>query len=94
MAEVDETLKERGSRYGTIEENYLIVHEFKEVVKNSPAFKRGDLSIIHLESLNMIFCKISRMLSGDPNYPDNAHDIAGYAKLLEDHLLRQKNGQS
>jgi len=31
----------------------------------------------------MIFCKIARILNGDPNLIDNWHDIAGYAKLVE-----------
>lgn len=28
--------------------------------------------------------KIARILNGDPEYRDNWHDIAGYAKLAED----------
>jgi len=34
----------------------------------------------------MIFHKISRMCIGDPYYADNAHDIAGYATLLEQYI--------
>jgi hypothetical protein len=43
----------------------------------------------------MIFCKITRILTGDPNYTDNWHDIAGYAKLVEIELnkLEQKDGE-
>ena len=34
----------------------------------------------------MIQHKIARVLNGDPNYPDNWHDIAGYARLVEREL--------
>ena len=34
----------------------------------------------------MILHKIGRILNGDPNYADSWHDIAGYAKLVEDEL--------
>ena len=36
--------------------------------------------------LGTIADKIGRILSGDPNYADNWHDIQGYAKLVEDRL--------
>ncbi len=31
----------------------------------------------------MICLKISRIVTGDPEHPDNWHDIAGYATLAE-----------
>lgn len=42
------------------------------------------------EALDMIFHKIGRIVCGDPNYADSWHDIAGYAKLVENRL----NGKS
>ena len=38
------------------------------------------------EALGMIAHKIARILNGDPEYGDSWHDIAGYAKLVEDSL--------
>lgn len=38
------------------------------------------------EALEMIVHKIGRILNGDPDYADSWHDIAGYAKLVEDRL--------
>jgi hypothetical protein len=40
-----------------------------------------------MEALDMIAVKISRILTGDPNYSDNWHDIQGFAKLVENRLL-------
>jgi hypothetical protein len=36
------------------------------------------------QALDVIADKIARILSGDPEYKDNWHDIQGYAKLAED----------
>jgi hypothetical protein len=38
----------------------------------------------------MIQHKIARILNGDPTYTDNWHDIAGYATLVEQHLLKAR----
>ena len=38
------------------------------------------------EALGMIQHKIARILNGDPTYADSWHDIAGYAKLVDDRL--------
>jgi hypothetical protein len=34
------------------------------------------------ESLDMIACKASRILNGDPNHLDSWVDIAGYATIV------------
>jgi hypothetical protein len=41
------------------------------------------------ESLEMIMHKVARILNGDPNYSDSWHDIAGYAKLIDDVLIKE-----
>jgi len=84
---VDATLQERGSRYGTIEGNASTTQAMMDVVAQSP--RAGELTDVHMECLHMIFHKIARMVNGDPWYADNAHDIAGYAKLLEDYLTKE-----
>jgi hypothetical protein len=38
------------------------------------------------EALETIAVKMGRILNGDPEYADSWHDIAGYAKLVEDSL--------
>lgn len=44
------------------------------------------LNAEHRFALLMIVTKIARIVNGDPNYTDNWHDIAGYARLIEDRI--------
>lgn len=82
---IKETLLQRGGRYGSIEDNAIVTQGLMEVLqvhgKNYTV-----LTNVHIECVRMIFHKISRMVSGDPYYIDNVHDIVGYAQLLEDWL--------
>ena len=48
------------------------------------------LNNIQRQALTVIADKIARILSGDPNYADNWHDIQGYAKLVEDRLPKSE----
>jgi hypothetical protein len=89
MSDVAETLKQRGSIYGTIESNSMITQDFMRVINHHAMLHGTVLSEVHKECLHMIVHKIGRMICGDPMYPDNPHDIAGYAKLLEDWILEQ-----
>jgi hypothetical protein len=43
--------------------------------------KWGPLASDQREALEMFAAKISRILTGDPDYPDNWDDIAGYGRL-------------
>jgi len=95
---IDNTLQERGSRYGTFGNNAQITQDLCDVIKQGPSYDR--LLPEHIEAFHMIFHKIARCVCGDPMYIDNIHDIVGYAKLLEDFLKEQEekpelaNGQS
>jgi len=89
MTKIKDTLKERGSRYGTMEENADLTSSLMACVLEAPG--RENLAAIHEECIHMIFHKISRMVNGDCMYADNAHDIGGYAKLLEDWMEEQNN---
>tara|TARA_R100000951_G_scaffold63860_3_gene53627 strand:+ start:5477 stop:6022 length:546 start_codon:yes stop_codon:yes gene_type:complete len=84
MSDMDETLSERGGRYGLFKDNARVTQEALAVFMKEPQW--GDLSPTHKEFFHMTLHKMSRMICGDPNYVDNPHDIAGYAKLLEDEL--------
>ena len=81
---VEDTLKERGERYGRFSDYASTCNELKKVCVNSRL--SPDFNHIHEEALDMIFSKIARILNGDPNYADNWHDIAGYATLVEKEL--------
>ena len=86
MAKVEETLEERGSRYGNYLNQTKISHELKETMKFKGSEVWVDLKADQKDALEMIAVKISRILNGDPNYSDNWHDIAGYATLVADRL--------
>lgn len=80
---INETLIERGSRYGAFDGHADITQSIKEVMSGRPSTNWHHLPDAHKEALEMIAHKIGRILNGDPNYADNWHDIAGYATLVE-----------
>jgi len=81
---VDSTLAERGSRYGSFVGHADITQALKKVMRDHSGWAR--LSNDQAEALDMIAHKIGRILNGDPNYADSWHDIAGYSKLVDDRL--------
>lgn len=81
---VTETLSERGKRYGDFETHAAITYELKNVMRATKNWPM--LTNPMRESLDMIAHKIGRILNGDPTYADSWHDIAGYAKLVDDIL--------
>ena len=96
MASTEETLKERGERYGKFSSHAEITQNLKlamlegrhmapettERVTSRVAKMQHD----QVECLEMIAHKIGRILNGDPNYGDSWRDIAGYATLVADRL--------
>lgn len=84
---VQDTLNERGARYGDFTENAAISQHLKQVLQHDGHDVREGwlrLSLVQREALEMIAQKIARILNGDPNYKDNWHDIQGYARLAEE----------
>ena len=82
MQTVDETLVERGARYGDFTDHARISQEIQAAMSRSPNWSK--LDVVKREGLIIIAHKIAGALNGDPEYKDNWHDIAGYAKLVED----------
>ena len=83
-ARIEDTLSQRGARYGDFCEHARITQNLKRAMGDSPNWL--DLSDDKREALDMIAHKIGRILNGDPNYHDSWHDIEGYAKLVADKL--------
>lgn len=81
---VEDTLAERGARYGDFADHALIAQALQDAMRAPPGWAK--LPAMHKQALTVIADKIARVLSGDPNYADNWHDIQGYAKLVEDRL--------
>jgi len=80
-----DTLKARQERYGEFIHNAEIAQDLKARLREAPNFEV--LSPDMQEALDMIQTKISRILTGNPEYSDNWHDIQGFAKLVENRLL-------
>lgn len=79
------TLAERGSRYGKFTDHADVTQRLKAVMQH-PAANWAKLADDQKEALEMIAHKIGRILSGDNNYADSWHDIAGYASLVDNRL--------
>jgi len=84
MSELNNTLKTRADRYGDFKDVAQISQDFMVVARGTSGWFRMDDT--QREGTTLILHKLARALSGDPNYADNWHDIAGYAKLVEDRL--------
>lgn len=92
---VDNTLAERGARYGDFTDHAELAQELQDIMRG---FRKpgpqgqivnpwAKLDSVKRQALTVIADKIARILSGDSNYTDNWHDIQGYAKLAEDRCV-------
>lgn len=77
-----ETLNERGSRYGDFSHHARAAQRLQDAMRTTANWDR--LSDDKKQSLTVIADKIARILTGDPEYIDNWHDIQGYARLCEE----------
>ena len=77
---VDQTLAERGSRYGRFADQALIEQSLINIMRSTPGWQR--LASDQKSALEMVAVKTARILNGDPDYIDNWHDMAGYATLI------------
>lgn len=84
--EIDNTLKERGNRYGTFIGHANVTQELKAVIARHLVQRNKTLYDDQAEALDMICHKIGRIINGDADYADSWHDIAGYASLVDKRL--------
>ena len=84
MTDVQTTLHERGARYGDFTDHARIAQKLQDSMRFHTNW--GGLSDVQKQALTVIADKIARILAGDPDYPDNWHDIQGYARLVEERL--------
>ena len=78
-------LAERERTHGSFFATAMIAQRFKDVSKSTPNWN-GNLTDVQRETLEAIFTKIARILSGDPNHPDHWDDIEGQARLGREQL--------
>lgn len=99
MESVEQTLDQRGKRYGEFLGHAEITQALKLVMTGTSTrlsidkqvelrAKWDQLPVDVRECLEMIQHKIGRILNGDPLYADNFRDIAGYATLVTARLER------
>lgn len=81
--ELENTLKARGGVYGHFHENADVAQAIKDALRNHPGWDM--LPATMREGLDLVALKMSRIVTGDWRHKDNPHDIAGYAKLMEDY---------
>jgi hypothetical protein len=84
VSEIADTLAERGSRYGSFATQAAIEQDLGARLTAEGGWSR--LAPDQKSAVQMILVKLARIVNGDPDYPDNWHDIIGYAKLIEDRL--------
>lgn len=85
---VENTLAERGSRYGRFVDHATIAQGIQDVMRAAPNW--GELDADMRQALTVIADKIARILNGDPYYEDNWHDVQGYAALIETRIKAEK----
>lgn len=86
MSGLNETLAERGARYGAFTCHAKITQHLKYFYRNELSSRGKSMDDDMYEAMDMIMHKIGRIVNGDPNYADSWVDIAGYAQLVATRL--------
>lgn len=92
---VAQITKERGSKYGLFVHNAVVAQAVKAAIRNIPNPDNepdpwGALPLDVREALDLIALKMSRIVTGEPEYLDNWDDIGGYAKIVADRIRRKQ----
>jgi hypothetical protein len=82
---VEATRKIRASRYGDMQDIAKMTQDITVALSRGANYAAW--TPMHKECMHMIIHKMCRMSCGDPMYSDNAHDIAGYAQILDEWLI-------
>lgn len=90
MSTIENTLAERGARYGAFSEHAEIAQNIQDAYRIYPE-KWNKLPPVVKQGLTTLADKIARILNGDEFYRDNYHDIVGYGKLMEDWVNKENS---
>ena len=85
--DVHHVLHARGKQYGDYETMANVAQALKDTLREAAA--AGTVAPYQWESLELICTKMARIVCGNPNHEDSWTDIAGYAKLVADHLKKE-----
>lgn len=75
-------LVDRGRTHGSFVDNARNGQALRELFRASPKWEA--MPPVHREALDMMACKLSRILSGQSNVADHWADLAGYATLARE----------
>lgn len=84
--DINKTIEQRASQYGKFVDTAGVAQGLKNVLRYQLRIRQKHLESDQQEALEMILHKIARIINGNENNVDSWHDIAGYAKLVEDRL--------
>jgi len=85
--QVDETLAQRGKHYGDFVKTFDVIQQIKDALKDGVGW--AAMPPERREALEMIAVKLGRLVSGDSGHADSWHDIAGYARLVEESVTEK-----
>lgn len=85
---IDNTLAERGARYGEFDEHARITQAIKSALTSGRSWDKCSPS--QKEALEMVAHKMGRIVNGDPTYLDSWVDIIGYTRLVEKELTNAR----
>ena len=88
LQSTEDTLKERGSRYGEFRVHALRSQTLKMVLEDAHTWE--SMEPYMKEALSMICHKLARIANGDPTYIDSWADICGYSQLVVDELTKEQ----
>lgn len=83
---IENTLTERGDRYGKFSGHAAVSQDLKLMISMHLRHRGKVLAPDQQEALEMICHKIARIINGDADYADSWHDIAGYSTLIVERL--------
>jgi hypothetical protein len=75
-------LTERATTHGSFADNARNGQAMRDLFRSNPSW--AQMNPIHKEALDMLACKVSRILSGQSMHDDHWADVAGYARLAQD----------
>ncbi len=84
MSDLQATLDTRKAVHGEFSDHARITQALKDIAREAPSW--AAMAPIQREAIEMILHKVGRACAGDPHHKDHWHDIAGYARLVEERL--------
>jgi hypothetical protein len=82
----DAVLTERATTHGRFLDNARNGQGLRDLFRQSPHW--AEMDPVCREALDMMACKISRILSGQATFADHWLDIEGYARLAREGGVR------